>query len=415
MDKINLTEFEKELRDKYGIESIDTYEKILKDCSDKELKLNDMEYQDIIDKYGIKMHYDSLRKSQQTPFGTVAATQYLLMKNDNKSSMQKAKDIVGEQYLLKKQLQNENNQIRKVKNDFVRAISVAEDVINAFREDGFNITIPEQCHYPISVNDKAKTMICIISDWHIGYKIINCKGNYYNWEIANERVNKLISTCQKYVELYGIERIYVYNLGDLVEGTYMRATQNQFCEFLQGEQVQKATKLLYRFITALSEMCDVVYDGIAGNHDRTNGIKTENYDGDNVNSTITPLLKEMFEIAENKRVHVVERDYSDKEIVNDICGIKCKFVHGHAHSKDDKQKLKNEISMDNEIYDLYCEGHWHNFRCLSENRGRYIVTNGCLSGYNDYSTTFGCATNASQSLIILGDREIEMIKAVDLQ
>ena len=49
MDKINLTEFEKELRDKYGIESLDTYEKILKDCSDKELKLNDMEYQDIID------------------------------------------------------------------------------------------------------------------------------------------------------------------------------------------------------------------------------------------------------------------------------------------------------------------------------------------------------------------------------
>ena len=113
MDKINLTEFEKELRDKYGIESLDTYEKILKDCSDKELKLNDMEYQDIIDKYGIKMHYDSLRKSQQTPFGTVAATQYLLMKNDNKSSMQKAKDIVGEQYLLKKQLHLPHRQHKK--------------------------------------------------------------------------------------------------------------------------------------------------------------------------------------------------------------------------------------------------------------------------------------------------------------
>ena len=46
MDNINLTEFEKELRDKYGIESLDTYEKILKDCSDKELKLNDIEYQE---------------------------------------------------------------------------------------------------------------------------------------------------------------------------------------------------------------------------------------------------------------------------------------------------------------------------------------------------------------------------------
>lgn len=380
------------------------------------MRLNDLEYQDIIEKYGIKMHYDSLRKSQQTPFGAVAATQYLSLKSDNgKTSMQKAKDIVGEQYLLKKQLQDENRNIRKVKNDFVRAISVAEDVIDAFKEDGFSITIPEQCRYPVSVNDDANTMICLISDWHIGYKIINCKGNYYNWEVANERVNKLISACQKYVLLYGIDRIYVYNLGDLVEHTYMRQTQNQYCEFKQGAQIEKATQLLYRFLTALSEMCEVVYDGIAGNHDRSNGIKTENYDGDNVNSTITPLLKTMFEIAGNQRVHVVERDYADKEIVSEIGGVKCKFVHGHKHSKDDKSKLKNEISMDNEIYDLYCEGHWHNFRCLSENRGRYIVTNGCLSGYNDYSTTFGCATNASQTLIMLGNKEIETIKCVDLQ
>ena len=40
--------------------------------------------------------------------------------------MQKAKDIVGEQYLLKKQLQNENNQIRKVKNDKKDALSIAK-------------------------------------------------------------------------------------------------------------------------------------------------------------------------------------------------------------------------------------------------------------------------------------------------
>lgn len=278
-----------------------------------------------------------------------------------------------------------------------------------------SITIPKQCHYPLPIKDKSKTMICLISDWHIGYKITNCKGNYYNWEIANERVNKLISACQKYVKLYGIERVYVYNLGDLVEHTYMRQTQAQYCEFMQGTQIEKATQLLYRFITALSEMCNVVYDGIAGNHDRYSGEKSENYDGDNVNSTITPLLKTMFEIADNNRVHIIERNYSDKEIINEINGIKCKFVHGDKHSKDDKTKLKNEISMDNEIYNLYCEGHWHNFRCLSENRGRYIVTNGCLSGFNDYSTTFGCATNASQTLIVLSDREIEMIKNVDLQ
>lgn len=364
MKQINITEFEKELRDKYGIESLDTYEKILKDCSDKELKLNDMEYQDIIDKYGIKMHYDSLRKSQQTPFGTVTATQYLLMKNDNKSSMQKVKDIVGEQYLLKKQLQNENNQIRKVKNDFVRAISVAEDVIEAFKRDGFEI--PEYNYEPIVSSDN-KTLVVFIGDWHIGYRIINCKGNYYNWEIANERINKLIDECYKLIRLYNIEKVKVFNVGDQLEGTYMRQTQNQYCEFLQGEQIAKCIKLTYRFLTALSKECNVTYDGIAGNHDRVNGDKTANYDGDNANSTMTPVLAFLVEESKNKRIHIVERNYSDTEINTEINGVKFKIVHGHEHSKDDKNKIKNEISMDNEFFDVYVEGHFHNFRCLSEN------------------------------------------------
>ena len=380
VDKINLTEFEKELRDKYGIDDLDTYEKILKDCSDKELKLNDMEYQDIIDKYGIRMHYDSLRKSQQTPFGTVAATQYLLMKNDNKSSMQKAKDIVGEQYLLKKQLQ---------------------------------IEIQEYEYQPIVSNDN-RTLVVFIGDWHIGYRIINCKGNYYNWEIANERINKLIDECYRLIKLYDIKNVKVFNVGDQLEGTYMRQTQNQYCEFLQGEQIEKCIKLTYRFLTALSKKCNVTYDGIAGNHDRVNGDKTANYDGDNANSTITPVLAFLVEESKNQRIHIVERDYSDKEINTDINGVRFKIVHGHEHGKDDKSKIKNEISMDNEFFDVYVEGHWHNFRCLSENHGRYIVTNGCLQGFNDYSTRFGCATCASQTAMIVDNGKVELIKDIQL-
>jgi hypothetical protein len=60
------------------------------------------------------------------------------------------------------------------------------------------------------------------------------------------------------------------------------------------------------------------------------------------------------------------------------------------------------------------KGHEHNHRVISENRGRYIVSGGCLSGYNDYSTNFGCATVASQTIIITKPNQIEMIKDVQL-
>lgn len=333
--------------------------------------------------------------------------------SNNQTTLDKIKGLLGEQYIVKKQIQDENRELNKVKKDLVKSISISEDVIRAFKEDGFRSDIPECCHSPI-VSESENKMICVVGDWHIGYKIINCKGNYFNWDIANERINQYIDECYRYIDMYNIKKVYIINIGDMIEGCYMRKTQNQYCEFMQGVQIEKFTQLMYRFITSMSVKANVVYDAIAGNHDRFNGDKTQNYDGDNLNSTVTPLLRTMFEISENNRVFVTERDFLDKEIILNINGLIGKFVHGHEHSKDDKSKIKNEISMDNQLYDFYVEGHWHNYRCVSENNGRYLITNGCLSGYNDYSTAFGCSTIASQTIMIIGDRKLELIKDIPL-
>ncbi len=204
----------------------------MKDCSDKELKLNDMEYQDIIDKYGIKMHYDSLRKSQQTPFGAVAATQYLSMKNGRSYSLSDAREVLGEQYIVKQQIHNDRLKLNKLKREL--------------------------------------------------------------------------------------------------------------------------------------------------------------------------------------RLSIIDTEHTDKEIRLDINGLKCKFVHGDDTPKIDNNSMARLISSDNEFYNLVCYGHWHNFSCRSENNGRYVVTNGCLSGRNTYSKSFLCSTDASQTIIIVGDGEVELLKDVNL-
>ena len=94
--------------------------------------------------------------------------------------------------------------------------------------------------------------------------------------------------------------------------------------------------------------------------------------------------------------------------------MKCKFVHGDDIPKIDNNSMARLISSDNEFYDLVCCGHWHNFSCRSENNGRYVVTNGCLSGRNTYSKSFLCSTDASQTIIIVGDSEVELVKDVNL-
>jgi hypothetical protein len=194
----------------------------------------------------------------------------------------------------------------------------------------------------------------------------------------------------------------------------MRKNQSQFCEFTQSEQVNHAIEIIFRFLTALCEKCEVEYDSVYGNHDRMNGDATANQDGDNADTIIKEQVKNYGKLAKMTRLTVVDRPHTDKEIIKEINGIMVKAKHGDKAIKDDKQQLKADISMDENFYGLLLKGHEHNFRCVSENRGRYIVSTGCLSGYNDYSTAFGCATVASQTIVILDQGKIELVKDVQL-
>ena len=377
--------------------------------------LNDYDWSEIINKNNLSIHYDTLRKAQQTPFGGYFVREYFKLKNiDNKTQINKAKELLGEQFILKKQLQSEKTEINKFKKEFVKSISIAEELAEIQRAEGFKVEVPEHCYNSVNIVSDYN-MIVNISDWHIGYVINNCKGNYYNWEIANERVNQLINEIHKYVKLYNVKKIYVINTGDVIEQIAMRKNQSQYCEFNQSEQINHAIKLIFRFLVAISNKCEVEYDSIAGNHDRQNGDLSANLDGDNAETIIREQIGNLIEIGKIEKITVIDRPHTDKEIIKEINGILIKARHGDNAIKDDKRQLKADISMDEVFYTLLIKGHEHNFRCVSENKGRYIVSTGCLSGFNDYSTAFGCATNASQTIIILNQDKIELVKDVQLK
>jgi len=330
-----------------------------------------------------------------------------------KKKLDQVKEIVGELDIKKQQIRDQNRQLTALKKDFIKSISIAED-IKDYLKDNCTIIIPEYCHKSL-INNSRYEMIVHITDWHIGYIIDNCKGNYYNWEVANKRIDKLISECYKYIELYNISNIYVINTGDVIEHTYMRDNQSQFCEFTQSEQINKAIQIIYRFLCSLCKYTNVQYDSIYGNHDRFNGDKKANLDGDNVEVIIREQLKTYVELSGNKRLTVVDRKHTDKEIVKNINGLSCKFIHGEDSSKDGKRAIRNEMSVDNKFYDVLFKGHLHNFNIESENNGRYVVYTGCLSGYNDYSIKFGASTYASQTICIVDSNgKVEMIKDVVL-
>lgn len=330
--------------------------------------------------------------------------------------LEEIKDTIGELNIKKQEVRNKTNKLNRIKREFVKSIEISNDLKNYMKDNNFTVNIPAYCYEDVDNIDSEYKMIVNISDFHIGCVINNCKGNSYNYAIAKQRVDKLIKECNKYIEMYNIKKVYLINTGDTIEHVSMRKNQYQYCEFGQSEQINKSIDLIYYLICALCEYCYVEYDSIAGNHDRSNGEFKANYDGDNADDIITRQIKRYNEIAKNKKAIIVDRKCTDKEIIKEINGLKCKFIHGDIqNSKDGKAILKSEISMDNDFYDLLFQGHWHNFKLESENNGRYIITTGCLSGYNDFSKRFGCSTVASQTIAIIGDNQVELIKDVKLQ
>ena len=70
------------------------YELCLEDISRKINKVTDEDWQDILDRYGINMHYDTIRKASQTIFGGAFVSDYMFIKkSESKTQLAKAKEL----------------------------------------------------------------------------------------------------------------------------------------------------------------------------------------------------------------------------------------------------------------------------------------------------------------------------------
>lgn len=335
-----------------------------------------------------------------------------------KNKIQEITEIIGELDIKKQEVREKTSKLNKIKKEFIRSIELANDIKDYWEDNDFKLIVNDYDFKPVEITDN-KAMIVQLSDWHIGLIINNCKNNSFNLDIAKSRIEKLMREIHKYIELYDIEKIYVVSTGDLIEHCYMRPNQHQNVEFYQSVQISETQRLLMNMLVDLSKSCYVEFSGISGNHDRNCGDKNISLINDGANTTLLRNLQDILNYSNNEllkeRLTINTEGLTSLELYKEICGVKCKFIHGDDRIKDSKQLIQTDISMNEDFIDILFRGHWHNFKMESENNGRYIVTSGCLSGYNDYSTKFGCGTVASQTICIVEDGKVELIKDVKLQ
>lgn len=403
-----------------GLEK-ETFEKVLKTCIDKVDGLNDKDWQDIVEEYSLGIHRDVLRKAIQAPLGSYAVCKYFEEKELDKapvSKMDEITDIIGELEVKKMDVKQKISRLNKIKKELGNTVIISNDIKEFLQEDLSEIDVWIEPR--VNSNGDYK-LIVGIQDWHIGYVINNYKGNFYDYKIAQKRLHKLIGEIKNLCDRYSITDVVIIHLGDIIENTYMRDTQQAFeCEFYMSEQISKATKLMTEFILSVAKTANVNVEVgmVGGNHSRMSS-KAANIEGDNSNVIIRDSLITIFDLIQKdieQRITFLDVDYIDDSCIFEVNGIKVKGIHGDNRVSDKKKLYDSERTLDDEKYDLIMLGHYHNFNVNALNSGGYVVTGGSLFGYNPYSVKrMGCNTNASQTLIVVGDGEIEVIKDVNLQ
>ncbi|TVX86064.1 metallophosphoesterase family protein [Paenibacillus agilis] len=356
-------------------------------------------------------NYRQMIKSYQVSTGTIESRekQADLVADSKLNSI---KEAVGEMYFTKREVQMESLKLGRLKREMTLFGVIAEQVREALLTE-LNEIIPNYT-YKDRLPTSAGRMVVLLSDWHIGATVDNVKGNSFNFKIAQARVSKYLTRIKKIANYEGITEIDVVCMGDMTEHIAMRkVNQAHEAEFPLAVQIVKAYELIRDFIVNLSDEFNVTYRGIGGNHDRMNGDKGDNIDGDSTIFVINFMVKEFVEKSKAERLSYVEVDhinYSTSFIVN---GYQMKFVHGD--NEKGNKKLASHADIDNTNYNVLAMGHLHHHSVKEVGQNKYEVYVGSLQGANNYAMKGKFLSNASQGIIIVNEIGEIDIKRIDLQ
>ncbi|MCY9758356.1 metallophosphoesterase family protein [Paenibacillus alvei] len=356
-------------------------------------------------------NYRQMIKSYQVSTGTIESRekQADLVADSKLNSI---KEAVGDLYYTKREVQMENLKLGRLKREITLFGVIAEQVREALLVE-LNEIIPTYV-YQKRLESSAGRMVVLLSDWHIGATIDNVKGNSYNYKIAKKRIKKYLDRIKKIAHDECITDIDVVCMGDMTEHVSMRkVNQAHEAEFPLAVQIVKAYELIRDFIVNLSDEFNVTYRGIGGNHDRMNGDKGDNIDGDSTIFVINFMVKEFVENAGSERISYVEVDDINYSTSFEVAGYKMKFVHGD--NEKGSKKLASHADIDNTSYNVLAMGHLHHHSVKEVGQNKYEVYVGSLQGANNYAMKGKFLSNASQGVIVVNSYGDIEIKRIELQ
>jgi predicted phosphodiesterase len=393
----------------YGL-TPEQYEECLSDAYKKANHLLDIEWQEIIDKYGLDIHYDTLRKATQTIFGGAFVSEYFKSKQVSNTNDKYLSEIRAEKQEIRKEKQklfDERTALNKTLRETARVEEDLSKLETLIKENG-------QTVFPNMNNDcyaSDNDLVIALSDFHLGVNTDNYFGTY-NSDVAGERLQKYLEKIIKIQRLHESENAYVVLLGDMLNGEIHFTTQLENRENVT-EQVQKSAELISAFVYELSKHFNTVFvNGVAGNHSRTS-FKDQVLRGNRLDNLIPWYMKAKLSHIENI-IFIDDNNYDSTIGVCDIRGNKYLLVHGDFDSYSEKGVSKL-VMMLGFMPTAIFYGHLH--RCSYDDiSGVKIIRSGSFSGTSDdYTISKRLCGAPSQMVCVVNENGVDSCYPVDLR
>lgn len=343
------------------------YESVLKTCADKINGENDLEWQEIVDKYNLNIHYDTLRKASATAFGGAFVKAYFedkgFEKTDDSTLDEKLKEIRKERI----KLQTANIERNRLDRKEARQELYFEQIGSLCQR------LPVPDFVPCSSNEHDIDYIVTISDQHYG-ATFESENNVYSPTIFKERLELLTSRLVKFIKDKNLNKLSIISLGDSLQGI-LRINDIGLNDTAVVKSVVDYSRLIAQFLNCLSQYVVITYYHVpSANHTqlRPLGTKASEIANEDLEYVIGNYIKDL--LKDNERV-VIKLAEEGKQYIYVDCveGFNIYALHGHQ-IKNRAAAVKDFSSLTGASVDYMLLGHFH---AGSENIVAESITSDC--------------------------------------
>lgn len=328
------------------------YEAILKTCADKINGDNDLDWKEIVDKYGLTIHYDTLRKASQTIFGGAFVKEYFenkgFMFNDNTNLDEKLKELRKERM----KLQTANLERNRLDRNEARQELYYEQIGSVCQA----LPVPE--FNPICVEEHNMTYLVAISDQHYG-ATFESERNSYSPDEFKYRLEYLTGQLIDFIHRKKISKLIITSLGDSIQGI-LRMSDLIINDTAVVKSVVDYSRLIARFLNELSVLTEVSYYHVpTANHSQIRPLnsKASELGAEDLEYVIGNYIKDLVSNNERITVHLAENN-SQYIKIDDISEYQVYAMHGHQVKNTDRI-VQDLVSLLDCQVDYVLMGHFH--------------------------------------------------------